>query len=74
MALPALDGVRFPGSDLHHVAQMAERCVHTAEAAGPIPAVMTRGCSSNLVERLLRTQKVVGSNPTTSTVAFVAQW
>ena len=43
MVLPALDGVRLPGSDLHHVAQMAERCVYTAEAAGSIPAVMTEG-------------------------------
>ena len=43
MVLPALDGVRFPGSDLHRVAQMAERCVHGAEAAGSIPAAMAKG-------------------------------
>ena len=43
MVLPAPDGVRLPGSDLHHVAQMAERCVYAAEAAGSRPAVMTEG-------------------------------
>ena len=70
MVLPAPDGVRLPGSDLHHVAQMAERCVYTAEAAGSRPAVMTtRGCSSNWIERLPCKQGVEGSSPSFSTCA-----
>lgn len=41
MVLPALDGVRLLGSDLHRLAQLVERCVYTAEAPGSTPGAMT---------------------------------
>ena len=43
MVLPAIDGVRLPGSDLHHLAQLVEHLAYNEGAPGSIPGVMTEG-------------------------------